>query len=166
MNLRTLTKRIFLLDAHYPRSIIASIILFTVFFLWKIPDLNIDPGMRSLVPANHKIVKNMELAEDLFSSNEIVIIAVESENLLSERSLTKFSLLHDSLENMHSVSRVASIYNQRYLVPDAGGFEIQKLIDKIPSDSIAKINFIETIHASDIIGNLISTDLDIMCFIA
>jgi len=166
MNLRTLTKRIFLLDAHYPRSIIASIILFTVFFLWKIPDLNIDPGMRSLVPANHKIVKNMELAEDLFSSNEIVIIAVESENLLSERSLTKFSLLHDSLENMHSVSRVASIYNQRYIVPDAGGFEIQKLIDKIPSDSIAKINFIETIHASDIIGNLISTDLDIMCFIA
>jgi len=166
MNLRTLTKRIFLLDAHYPRSIIASIILFTVFFLWKIPDLNIDPGMRSLVPANHKIVKNMELAEDLFSSNEIVIIAVESENLLSERSLTKFSLLHDSLENMHSVSRVASIYNQRYIVPDAGGFEIQKLIEKIPSDSIAKINFIETIYASDIIGNLISTDLNIMCFIA
>ena len=31
---------------------------------------------------------------------------------------------------------------------------------------IEKINFIETIHASDIIGNLISTDLNIMCFIA
>ena len=74
MNLRTLTKRIFLLDAHYPRSMIASIILFTTFFLWKIPDLEIDPGLRSLVPADHKIVKNMELAEDLFSSNEIIII--------------------------------------------------------------------------------------------
>jgi len=166
MNLRILTKRIFLLDAHYPRSIIAAIILFTVVFLWKIPDLNIDPGLRSLVPADHKIVKNMELAEDLFSSNEIVIIAVESEDLLSERILTKFSLLHDSLENLPSVSRVASIYNQRYIVPDDGGFEIQKLLENIPSDSIEKINFIETIHASDIIGNLISTDLNIMCFIA
>ena len=166
MNLRILTKRIFLLDAHYPRSIIAAIILFTVLFLWKIPDLNIDPGLRSLVPADHKIVKNMELAEDLFSSNEIVIIAVESEDLLSERILTKFSLLHDSLENLPSVSRVASIYNQRYIVPDDGGFEIQKLLENIPSDSIEKINFIETIHASDIIGNLISADLNIMCFIA
>ena len=105
MNLRILIKRIFLLDAHYPRSIIASIILFTIIFLWKIPDLNIDPGLRSLVPANHKIVKNMELAEDLFSSNEIVIIAVESEDLLSERSLEKFYFLHDSLESMPSVSR-------------------------------------------------------------
>ena len=166
MNLRTLTKRVFLLDAHYPRSIITFIILCTIFFLWRIPNLNIDPGLRSLVPANHEIVKNMELAEDLFSSNEIVIIAVESEDLLSERSLMKLSFLHDSLENMPSVSRVASIYNQRYIVPDDGGFEIQKLLEKIPSDSIENQKFIETIHASDIIGNLISIDLDIMCFIA
>ena len=150
MNLRTLTKRIFLLDAHYPRSIIASIILFTIFFLWKIPALNIDPGLRSLVPPDHKIVKNMELAENLFSSNEIVIVAVESEDLLSERSLTKFSFLHDSLENMPSVSRVGSIYNQRYIVPDDGGFEIQKILQKIPKDSIETANFIETIQASEI----------------
>ena len=166
MNLRTLTKRIFLLDAHYPRSIIASIILFTTFFLWKIPDLEIDPGLRSLVPADHKIVKNMELAEDLFSSNEIVIIAVESEDLLSESTLIKFSFLHDSLENMPSVSRVASIYNQSYIVPDDGGFEIQNLLEKIPSDSIESSNLIETIYASDIIGNLVSADLNIMCFVA
>ena len=166
MNLRTLTKRIFLLDAHYPRSIIAFIILCTIFFLWRIPDLSIDPGLRSLVPPDHEIVKNMELAEDLFSSNEIVIVAVESDDLLSERSLLKLSFLHDSLENMPSVSRVASIYNQRYIVPDDGGFEIQKLLEKIPSDSIENQKFIETIHASDIIGNLISADLDIMCFIA
>ena len=52
-------------------------------FIWKIPNLEIDPGLRSLVPEDHKIVKNMELAEDLFSSNEIIIIAVESDELLS-----------------------------------------------------------------------------------
>ena len=165
MNLRTLTKRIFLLDAHYPRSIIA-IILFTTFFLWKIPDLEIDPGLRSLVPADHKIVKNMELAEDLFSSNEIVIIAVESEDLLSESTLIKFSFLHDSLENIPSVSRVASIYNQSYIVPDDGRFEIQNLLEKIPSDSIDSSNLIEAIYTSDIIGNLVSADLNIMCFVA
>ena len=48
--------------------------------MWNINELKIDPGLRSLVPKDHKIVKNMELAEDLFSSNEIVVIAVESEN--------------------------------------------------------------------------------------
>ena len=133
MNLKTITKRIFLLDAHYPRSIIAFIILCTIFFIWKIPNLEIDPGLRSLVPEDHKIVKNMELAEDLFSSNEIIIIAVESDELLSEGTLSKFSSLHDSLENLSSVSRVASIYNHRYIVPDDGGFEIQNILEKIPT---------------------------------
>lgn len=134
--------------------------------MWKIPELKIDPGLRSLVPPNHKIVKNMELAEDLFSSNEIVIIAVESENLLSSTSLVKFSSMHDSLVNIPSVSRVGSIYNQKYIVPDDGGFEIQKILQKIPEDSIETSNFIETIQASEIIGSLISSDLNIMCFVA
>ena len=127
-----------------------------IFYLENPKPFEIDPGLRSLVPEDHKIVKNMELAEDLFSSNEIIIIAVESDELLSESTLSKFSSLHDSLENLSSVSRVASIYNHRYIVPDDGGFEIQKLLEKIPSDSIESSELIETIHASDIIGNLVS----------
>ena len=112
MNLKNIIKRLFLLAAHYPRSIISFTLLLTIFFMWEINELQIDPGLRSLVPKDHKIVKNMELAEDLFSSNEIVVIAVESENLISEQILSKYSSLHDSLVNIPSVSRVASIYSQ------------------------------------------------------
>ena len=108
----------------------------------------------------------MELAEDLFSSNEIVVIAVESENLISEQILDKYSSLHDSLINIPSVSRVASIYSQKYIVPDDGGFEIQKILNKIPEDSLETSAFIEKIQASEIIGSLISAELNIMCFIA
>ena len=134
--------------------------------MWKINELKIDPGLRSLVPKDHKIVKNMELAEDLFSSNEIVVIAVESENLISEQILNKYSSLHDSLVNIPSVSRVASIYSQKYIVPDDGGFEIQKILNKIPEDSLETSAFIEKIQASEIVGSLISAELNIMCFIA
>ena len=166
MNLKNIIKRLFLLDAHYPRSIISFTLLLTIFFMWKINELKIDPGLRSLVPKDHKIVKNMELAEDLFSSNEIVVIAVESENLISEQILDKYSSLHDSLVNIPSVSRVASIYSQKYIVPDDGGFEIQKILNKIPEDSLETSAFIEKIQASEIIGSLISAELNIMCFIA
>ena len=166
MNLKNIIKKLFLLDAHYPRSIISFTLLLTIFFMWKINELKIDPGLRSLVPKDHKIVKNMGLAEDLFSSNEIVVIAVESENLISEQILSKYSSLHDSLVNIPSVSRVASIYSQKYIVPDDGGFEIQKILNKIPEDSLETSAFIEKIQASEIIGSLISAELNIMCFIA
>ena len=166
MNLRQITKRIFLLDANYPRTIIASIILLTIILSWRIFDLSIDPGMRSLVPVDHPIIKNMALVEELFIGNEIVIIAIESENLLSRKTLEKYSAFHDSLENIISINRVASIYNHRYIVPDDGGFEIQKLLEKIPSDSIGYEILKRNIFNSDIIGSLISTDMSVMCFIA
>jgi len=166
MNLRQITKRIFLLDANYPRTIIASIILLTIILSWRIFDLSIDPGMRSLVPVDHPIIKNMALVEELFIGNEIVIIAIESENLLSRKSLEKYSAFHDSLENIISINRVASIYNHRYIVPDDGGFEIQKLLEKIPSDSIEYEILKRNIFNSDIIGSLISSDMSVMCFIA
>ena len=166
MNLRQITKRIFLLDANYPRTIIASIFLVTIILSWRIFDLSIDPGMRSLVPIDHPIIKNMSLVEELFSGNEIVIIAIESEDLLSSKTLEKYYAFHDSLENIVSINRVASIYNHRYIVPDDGGFEIQKLLEKIPSDSIEHEILKRNIFNSDIIGSLISSDMTIMCFVA
>jgi len=166
MNLRQITKRIFLLDANYPRTIIASIFLVTIILSWRIFDLSIDPGMRSLVPVDHPIIKNMSLVEELFSGNEIVIIAIESEDLLSSKTLEKYYAFHDSLENIISINRVASIYNHRYIVPDDGGFEIQKLLEKIPSDSIEHEILERNIFNSGIIGSFISSDMTIMCFVA
>ena len=166
MNLRQITKRIFLLDANYPRTIIASIFLVTIILSWRIFDLSIDPGMRSLVPIDHPIIKNMSLVEELFSGNEIVIIAIESEDLLSSKTLEKYYAFHDSLDNIISINRVASIYNHRYIVPDDGGFEIQKLLEKIPSDSIEHEILERNIFNSGIIGSFISSDMTIMCFVA
>lgn len=161
-----ITRRLFVLDAHYPRTIIAGVFFFTLLILWKVPGLEIDPGLRSLVPRDHPTVQNMELAEDLFSGSEIVVIAIETDSLLSERTLTKFSALQDSLEAMDLISRTASIYSQKHIVPDDGGFGIEPLFDDIPSDSTGRALLLQTLHESGVIGNLVSEDLKLMCFIA
>ena len=161
-----ITRRLFVLDAHYPRSIIAGVFFFTLLILWKVPGLEIDPGLRSLVPRDHPTVQNMELAEDLFSGSEIVVIAIETDSLLSERTLTKFSALQDSLEAMGLISRTVSIYSQKYIVPDDGGFGGEPLFDDIPSDSAGRALLLQTLHESGVIGNLVSEDLKLMCFIA
>ena len=161
-----ITRRLFVLDAHYPRTIIAGVFFFTLLILWKVPGLEIDPGLRSLVPRDHPTVQNMELAEDLFSGSEIVVIAIETDSLLSERTLTKFSALQDSLEAMDLISRTASIYSQKHIVPDDGGFGIEPLFYDIPSDSTGRALLLQTLHEGGVIGNLVSEDLKLMCFIA
>ena len=82
MNLRTITNALFEFDAHYPRTIIATIILITVLFGWKVPGLEMDPGLRSGLPRDHKIVQSMEIVDELFSglnkNNEPVVSKFEN----------------------------------------------------------------------------------------
>ena len=112
MNLRRISNWLFNLDAHFPRTIIAGVIFITVVLGWKVFDLKLDPSIRSMLPRNHSIVESIEKVDRLFSGSDIIIIAVESDSLLSSpKTLEKLSSFQDSLEAMPLISRVTSIFN-------------------------------------------------------
>ena len=165
MNLRRISTALFEFDAHYPRTIIAAVILITVLFGWKVFDLEMDPGLQSGLPRDHKIVQSMEIMDELFSGSDILIVAVESDSLFSTKTLKKLSSFQDSLEAIDQISRVTSIFNQKYIVPDKNGFEIESVLLDIPQDSVGNQKLIERLDKSGMIGNLVSEDYKTLCFI-
>ena len=165
MNLRRISTALFEFDAHYPRTIIASVILITVLFGWKVFDLEMDPGLQSGLPRDHKIVQSMEIMDELFSGSDILIVAVESDSLFSTKTLKKLFSFQDSLEAIDQISRVTSIFNQKYIVPDKNGFEIESVLLDIPQDSVGNQKLIERLDKSGMIGNLVSEDYKTLCFI-
>ena len=165
MNLRRISNALFEFDAHYPRTIIATVILITVLFGWKVFDLELDPGLRSGLPRDHKIVQSMEIIDKLFSGSDILIVAVESDSLFSENTLKKLFSFQDSLEAIDQISRVTSIFNQKYIVPDKNGFEIESVLLDIPQDSVGNQELIERLDQSGMVGNLVSEDYKTLCFV-
>ena len=165
MNLRRISTALFEFDAHYPRTIIAAVILITVLFGWKVFDLEMDPGLQSGLPRDHKIVQSMEIMDELFSGSDILIVAVESDSLFSTKTLKKLFSFQDSLEAIDQISRVTSIFNQKYIVPDKNGFEIESVLLDIPQDSVGNQKLIERLDKSGMIGNLVSEDYKTLCFI-
>ncbi len=165
MNLRRISTALFEFDAHYPRTIIAAVILITVLFGWKVFDLEMDPGLQSGLPRDHKIVQSMEIMDELFSGSDILIVAVESDSLFSTKTLKKLFSFQDSLEAINQISRVTSIFNQKYIVPDKNGFEIESVLLDIPQDSVGNQKLIERLDKSGMIGNLVSEDYKTLCFI-
>jgi len=165
MNLRRISTALFEFDAHYPRTIIAAVILITVLFGWKVFDLEMDPGLQSGLPRDHKIVQSMEIMDELFSGSDILIVAVESDSLFSTKTLKKLFSFQDSLEAIDQISRVTSIFNQKYIVPDKNGFEIESVLLDIPQDSVGNQKLIERLDKSEMIGNLVSEDYKTLCFI-
>ena len=100
MNLRRISNTLFDFDAHYPRTIIAAVVFITVILGWKISTLELDPGLRSMLPRDHEIVQSMEKVDELFSGSDILIIAVESDSLFSRTTLENLASFQDSLESL------------------------------------------------------------------
>ena len=166
MNLRRISNWLFNLDAHFPSTIIAGVIFITVVLGWKVFDLKLDPSIRSMLPRDHSIVESIEKVDRLFSGSDIIIIAVESDSLLSSpKTLEKLSSFQDSLEAMPLISRVTSIFNQNHILPIEEGFRIEPLLMEYPTDSSDYFTFIEKLNNAGVIENLISKDYTKMCFI-
>ena len=165
MNLRRISNKLFEFDAKYPRSIIATVLLLTVILGWKIFKLEMDAGLRSGLPREHSIVKSMEKIDELFSGSDIVIIGVESDSLFSQSTLTKLASFNDSLESIDLISKVTSIFNQKQIIPDDNGFNIESILEDIPGDSLELESLTDRIKKSGVLGNLVSNDFNTMCFI-
>ena len=165
MNLRYFSRQLFNFDSHYPRTIIAGVILITVILGWRVFTLELDPGVRSMLPRDHEIVHSMEKVDELFSGSDIIIIAVESDSLFSYTTLQKLSTFQDSLESIDMIGKVTSIFTQKHILPDDGGFEIEPLLVHIPVDSASQSELIFKLNQSGIVGNLVSNDFNKLCFI-
>ncbi len=165
MNIRKISNALFNFDVHYPRTIIASAIFITLIFGWKAFDLRMDASMRSGLPRDHKIVRSMEKVDSLFSGSDILIVAVESDSLFDFNTLQKLSFFQDSLESIELISKVTSIFNQKYISANKNGFEIEPLLESIPNDSSGIANLYERLIQSGMVGNLISEDFKTLCFV-
>ena len=165
MNLRKISSVLFNFDRHYPRTIISGVTLFSVLLGWKAFNLDLDPGVRSSLPRDHKIVKSMEKIDNLFSGSDILIIAVESDSLFSFNTLNKLRTFQDSLVSLELLSKVTSIFNQKYIRPEKNGFEIEPLLYNNPKDSLGIKKLKSRLTESGMIGNLISQDFNTICFI-
>ena len=63
------------------------------------------------------------------------------------------------------IGKVTSIFTQKHILPDDGGFEIEPLLVHIPVDSAGQSELISKLKQSGIVGNLVSNDFNKLCFI-
>ncbi|RMF09264.1 MAG: RND family transporter [Candidatus Neomarinimicrobiota bacterium] len=152
--------------SHTPRTLLAGAFFLTLIFLWKIPDLRLDPSLNSLAPQDHPIVKTMEKIDHLFGGSAIVVVAVESDSLLTRPVLEKYEALQDSLENLDVVETVTSLYTATSIVSSDEGFSIEPVLSDYP-DSSAQIDSLKAVllNRSQVVGTILSRDFRMMSFI-
>ena len=149
----------------YPRTIIALVIITTVLFGWKIPSIKMNPDIKAMLPQDFPQVISVQKLDEIFGGSEIIVVAVESDSLLSSVTLKKFENLQQDLEDIPGVNRVLSIYSVKEVLSSVEGFEVNNLLEEIPETEAEWKELEGRIKSNDLVyENLVSKDLRAMAF--
>lgn len=152
--------------SHKPWALVSAIFAITIFFLVGALRLELDPSIKSMVPKQNEFLQTMEDIDDLFGGTTIVVLAVESDSLLFEPTLSKFKEFADSLAEIDMFDKVVSIYSATRMTSSEDGFQINPLIKQFPKNAAEVDSLKDYLNStSRVIGNIVSADFRMMAFI-
>ncbi len=151
---------------RYPRTLITGVLLCSLLLAWQIPDIQVDTNIKNMIPKDFPIIQSLDRLEELLGGSEIIVIAVESENLWTAETLEKFAGLQDDLENLDEVQKVLSIYTAKEFETSEGGFEVADVLPEYPETEDAVNDLKRRIRDNDLVyGMLVSKDFRKLAFI-
>ncbi|MFA4839531.1 MAG: MMPL family transporter [Candidatus Neomarinimicrobiota bacterium] len=146
-------------DLKYPRTIIAVSILMTLLMGWNIPQLQLEPDVKALMPQDFEIIRSMKEIEETFGGSDLVVVSLTSENIFSPGTLEKIEAMTAEIETLATVNQVTSITNVPDVQATADGFEVRELIEDFPLNESQIDSLKKRISDNKMIyGTLVSTD--------
>ena len=150
----------------YPRILITSVLLCTLLFAWQVPDIEVDTNIKNMIPKDFPIIQSLDRLEDILGGSEIIVVAVESENLWSTATLEKFAGLQEALEDFDEAQKVLSIYTAKEFEPTEDGFEVVDMLQEYPESEKAVEDLKKRIRDNDLVYEmLVSKDFKKLAFI-
>jgi len=129
--LKQLTKFV----GKYPKTVIAVIILLTIFFYFGLTRVNIVTDPKSMLPEGDPAVAAFDEVDETFGGAEFVLVIMDMDEVFSAGALREIDRLTNDLERVKGVSSVLSITNIEQIKGVEGGIEVVELIEEIPSSS-------------------------------
>jgi len=153
---------------RHPRLVVVCSLLFVASMGVNLAKVEIDPSIKTMMPEDFPAWINIERFEDLFSASEMLLVAVETDDLLEEETLRSLSAFQEKLEELADAYRVVSVFTVRYLEAEKNSFKPSLLIDpdSLPRAEELREETRKRLLTDDMyVGNIVSDDLGCMAFI-
>ncbi|MBM3240131.1 RND family transporter [Candidatus Poribacteria bacterium] len=116
----------------YPKTVIAVIILLTVFFYFGLTKINMVTDPETMLPEGDPAVAAFDEVDETFGGAEFVLVIMDMGEVFTAGALREIDRLTDDLERVKGVSSVLSITNIEQIKGVEGGIEVVELIEEIP----------------------------------
>jgi predicted RND superfamily exporter protein len=127
------------LICRFPGTIVGTVVALSLLALLEIVNprtgefqIRVDPSEQALLGPNHEGWEFYQFARGLFGTDEVILVAVEAQNVFTTKTLDLVSRLTDRLGEVQGVQKVVSLANALAIRSTDYGLDIAPIMDKPP----------------------------------
>ncbi len=143
---------------QYRWWIIISTILITLFFAFLLPKAELDPEVDNYIPQSMTSRLNTKKIEKIFGGNEILMVILETDDILNTKSLERLQILSDEFEAMPGVKKVISLFNSKSLKGEDGMMIVDPAISEIPETQEEWSSFRDEIQENKLVMKVVLSE--------
>lgn len=142
------------------KLIIGLILIITLFFLFQLPDVEINNDIEVFLPDDNPAKMSNDNLREIFGESEGLVTAVQVEQgtVFEAEKLKLIDNLSSEIEELQRIEDVRSITNVDYIAGSSEGMVVESLIDDFPENIEQKISLKEKILSWDFYQNNLYSD--------
>ena len=157
--LQKIIKKISRLAVEHPLLIITFFLLITLLSLFNLKNIQIDTAIKSMIPEKMPARRKIEEIENIFGGTEMIMLTVESNDILKSGLLKKLRYISNELEKIKEVDKVQSPFTINIIEGQKEELVIKEAITEIPETKVQRQSLRQRLEQSELImGNVIARD--------
>lgn len=142
-----------------PWITLGVLLLITGLFLAGIPRLQIDNSVDSMLPADHPARLLYDDVNDTFGGTDVMAVAVYSEDIFSEATLTQVIELTEAFQRLPGVDEVVSLSTAKRMDGEGGTLIVRDLMPTVPESARERDDLRAYVLSTELyVNNIISSD--------
>jgi len=134
---------------RFPKTVIAVVILLTVFFYFGLTKINVVTEMEEMFLEGDPVIAAFDEVDETFGGAEFVMILLDMGDVFTAGALHEIDRLTLDLERVRGVNSVWSITNIEEIRGVEDGIEVAELIEEIPSSEAELQNLKNRVLSDD-----------------
>ena len=144
---------------RFPWLYILLFLLVTVFFGSFVPKAEIDPELENDLPLDFPSRVSMNMIEDIFGGNEMIMIVLTADDVLNPDTLRRTKEISKRMERLNHVDRVLSLFELKYIRGQDGEMLVDPAVKRIPRTNEAREELRDSLRDNDLVyGNVVAKD--------
>lgn len=150
----------------YRWLIIIGFIILTLAVGWQIPQAQIQADFETYIPEDLPARANTTAIEDIFGGSDIIMILLETDDVLNPRTLQRIREISRRVNRMKSVEQVLSLFDSKDIRGDKGMMIVDPAVKRIPRTDLQRETLRKVLRSNDLVYELVvSADFNMTAII-